>query len=127
MDLQFADKSTRLYNYVVDIFVISIIIFFAFFFIVMGFNPEGNVIYYVVCFLGYYGYYFLFEWRMGRTLGKFLTNTKVTNIQGEPPTILQILIRTLLRFPLIDGISFLFGSEVGIHDRLSGTRVVRIK
>jgi uncharacterized RDD family membrane protein YckC len=122
-----ADKSTRLYNYVVDIFSISIIIFFAFFFIVMGFNPQENSIFYVVCFLGYYGYYFLFEWRTGRTLGKFLTNTKVTDTHGEPPTFLQILIRTFLRLPIIDGISFLFGSEIGIHDRLSGTRVVKIK
>ncbi|HXA02096.1 MAG TPA: RDD family protein [Cytophagaceae bacterium] len=125
--MNLADKSTRLYNYVVDIFCISIIIFFAFFFIVLGFNPEGNSIYYIVCFLGYFGYYFLMEWRTGRTLGKFLTNTKVKNIHGEPPTFLQILIRTSLRFPLLDGISFLFGSEVGIHDMLSGTRVVKIK
>ena len=126
MNLPLAGKNTRLYNYVVDIFVISIIIFFAFFFIVMGFNPEGNVIYYAVCFLSYYGYYFLFEWRTARTLGKFLTNTKVTDARGETPTFLQILIRTFLRLPLIDGISFLFGSEVGIHDMLSGTRVVKV-
>jgi uncharacterized RDD family membrane protein YckC len=127
MNLILADKSTRLYNYVVDIFVISIIIFFAFFFIVMGFNPQGNFIFYAACFLGYYGYYFLFEWQTGRTLGKLLTNTKVTDINGEPPTFLQILIRTLLRLPIIDGVSFLFGSPLGIHDRLSMTRVVKIK
>jgi uncharacterized RDD family membrane protein YckC len=127
MNLRIADKSTRLYHYVVDIVVISIIIFFAFFFIVMGFNPEGNFIYYAVCFLGYFGYYFLFEWKTGRTLGKFLTNTKVTNLHGKPPTFSQILIRTALRLPVIDGISFLFGSDIGIHDRLSDTRVVRIK
>ena len=127
MNLLIADKSTRLYNYVVDIFSISIIIFFAFFFIVMGFNPQGNFIFFVVCFLGYYGYYFLFEWQTGRTLGKFLTNTKVTDLNGGQPAFLQILIRTLLRLPFIDGVSFLVGSPLAIHDRLSMTRVIKIK
>jgi uncharacterized RDD family membrane protein YckC len=127
MSLSLADKGARLYNYAVDMVVISVIMFFAFFFIMMGFNPEGNLIYYMVCFLAYYGYYFLFEWSTGKTLGKLLTNTKVTDVDGNPPTWMQILTRTFFRLPFIDGISLLLRSETGIHDALSGTRVVKIR
>jgi uncharacterized RDD family membrane protein YckC len=127
MNLRLADKSTRLYNYAVDMVAISIIMFFGFFFITMGFNPEGNSIYYLICFLAYYGYYFLFEWKTGRTPGKLLSNSKVTNTQGQTPTFAQILLRTMLRIPIIDGISLLLRSENGLHDHLSGTRVVKIR
>jgi uncharacterized RDD family membrane protein YckC len=127
MSLPLADKGARLYNYAVDMVVISVIMFFAFFFIMMGFNPEGDLIYYMVCFLAYYGYYFLFEWKTGKTLGKLLTNTKVTDVDGNPPTWMQILTRTFFRLPFIDGLSLLLRSDTGIHDALSGTRVVKIR
>jgi uncharacterized RDD family membrane protein YckC len=127
MNLRLADKSTRLYNYAVDMVAISIIMFFGFFFITMGFNPEGNSIYYLICFLSYYGYYFLFEWQTGKTLGKFITNTRVTDVHGNQASLAQILLRTMLRIPIIDGISLLLRSENGLHDNLSGTRVVKIR
>ncbi len=127
MNIILADKTARLYNYVVDMVAISIIMFFGFFFTVMGFNPSGNAPFYIICFLSYYGYYFLMEWQTGKTLGKHLTNTIIRTPEGEQATLMQFLIRTFLRIPGLDAIYMLFGSGIAIHDKFSGTRVITSK
>ncbi|HEX5049047.1 MAG TPA: RDD family protein [Gammaproteobacteria bacterium] len=69
-------------------------------------------------------YYVGFEAFLGRTLGKLVTGTRVVTEDGEEPTFLQILGRTLARFIPFEAFSF-FGREGrGWHDRMSHTRVV---
>jgi uncharacterized RDD family membrane protein YckC len=72
-------------------------------------------------------YYCLFESAAGRTLGKFVTGTKVINEKGELPGFANILGRTLCRFIPFDAFSFLGGGPGGWHDSISGTRVVKVK
>ncbi len=69
-------------------------------------------------------YYILSEFLWQRTIGKLLTKTKVVTISGDKPTFLQILGRTLSRSIPFEYLSY-FVSMSGIHDRLSGTRVIR--
>lgn len=71
-------------------------------------------------------YYFLMEHYTGRTIGKYITGTKVISIDGAKPDTTQILYRTLSRVVPFDGLSFAF-AENGWHDNWSDTRVVKIK
>ena len=79
-------------------------------------------------------YYFICEYYMGRTVGKFFSKTKVVTLDGEKPSAKTILIRTLCRFIPFDSISCLFtkvdengNMTLFWHDTLSITRVVRNK
>lgn len=71
------------------------------------------------------GYYFIMETTLGRTIGKFATQTVVVTDEGLQPTTRHILIRTLCRLIPFDAFSYL-GSGVGWHDTISKTRVVKI-
>jgi hypothetical protein len=63
------------------------------------------------------------EFKFQKTLGKFITKTKVVN-QREKPSINDIMRRTFCRLIPFDRLSFLF-MENGIHDGLSNTRVIK--
>lgn len=71
-------------------------------------------------------YIFLIEYfTKGRTVGKYITGTKVMSLDGSNPTFQEYLIRTVSRVVPFDALSF-FG-ENGWHDTWSDTRVVNIK
>jgi len=71
-------------------------------------------------------YYLICEGIWHKTTGKLITGTRVIQITGETPTIMQILIRTLVRFIPLEFITYLDGRKrpSGWHDRWSGTLVV---
>jgi len=69
-------------------------------------------------------YYVIFEYSTGRSVAKFITKTKVVNMQGEQPGFKTIFIRTLCRFIPFEAFSFLGESKTGWHDTLSKTRVI---
>lgn len=70
-------------------------------------------------------YYIVLEFSFdGRTVGKYVMGTKVVSIDGEKPSLKQVLIRTLSRIVPFDGLSFLGNN--GWHDSWSETRVVKI-
>jgi uncharacterized RDD family membrane protein YckC len=74
-------------------------------------------------------YYIPQEALFGRTLGKLVTGTKVVSAMGERPTFGQIVGRTFCRMIPFEPFSFLFGGDcpVGWHDKISDTRVVRVR
>lgn len=69
------------------------------------------------------GYFWLMEGLTGKTVGKMLTRTHVVTMEGNQPTMRNILVRSLCRFIPLDAISFL-GSG-GWHDSISQTLVVK--
>ena len=80
----------------------------------------------------YFFYYYVCEYKWGKTLGKKICRTRVVNEDGTKPTRDTIAIRTLCRFIPFDSISFLFtdvdenGNMTRMwHDTISHTRVVR--
>jgi hypothetical protein len=85
---------------------------------------EGNE--YILLFFGFDGvfvlYFSVMEFKF-KTLGKFITKTKVV-IKGRKPSINDIMRRTFCRLIPFDRLSFLF-MENGIHDGLSNTRVIK--
>jgi len=72
----------------------------------------------------YFIYYTVFESLSYKTLGKYITKTKVVMEDGTNPQISDILIRTLCRLIPFDFLSFLGDSGRGWHDSISNTYVV---
>ncbi len=70
-------------------------------------------------------YYLFFEGLWGRTPGKFVTGTRVTDLQGRPAKFGDILKRTLARMVPFEALTF-FG-KTGFHDKASRTQVVRVR
>jgi uncharacterized RDD family membrane protein YckC len=73
----------------------------------------------------FWTYYILTEFLFQKTLGKVLTKTMVVTKTGDKPTLGQIIGRTLSRSIPFEYLSYL-GTVIGIHDRLSGTRVIKV-
>jgi uncharacterized RDD family membrane protein YckC len=72
-------------------------------------------------------YYIPFEATTGRTIGKLITGTKVVNDKGQPPTLMEVVKRTLARFIPFEAFSFLVKDAYGWHDKLSDTYVVKCR
>jgi uncharacterized RDD family membrane protein YckC len=84
-------------------------------------NIETNVLnFYVIMFL----YYFIFEWKAQRTLGKYLTKTIVVNETGESLSASAAFMRTISRLIPFEAFSCLVNTSLGWHDRLSKTYVI---
>lgn len=115
-------KNDRLVNYLVDTLVYAILlsIFHAL--------PFGFKYYFFFPMLLFFLYYFGMELLLQRTVGKFVTKTKVVSSKNKRPNIIHIFMRTILRFfTPIDTFSYLTGKEQGIHDVLSRTRLTKLE
>ena len=71
-------------------------------------------------------YYTTIETLTGRSLGKFITKTKVVIYDGSKPTFNEILVRSLCRLIPLEHFSFLGEDGNGWHDSISKTYVVDI-
>lgn len=81
----------------------------------------------VLSIVAFFSYHLIFEFLFQKTIGKMFTGTKVVNMQGEKPSFLALLGRTLARYIPFEPLSFLFYGAYptkGWHDRLSHTLVV---
>lgn len=72
----------------------------------------------------YLGYYVGMEYYFQKTIGKFVTGTKVVNHNGKALTLSTIFKRTVSRLIPIDVFFYLF-SKQGLHDKLSNTLVIK--
>lgn len=73
---------------------------------------------------GFFGYYIFMETKYQKTIGKYITKTKVVNKDGTKPELGDIMRRTFCRLIPFDGISYLFTLN-GFHDRLSDTTIIK--
>ncbi len=123
-----ASKGNRFANYIIDM-----ICFYAFAFVVGGILGLLNMVYilesvneYLLGYSIFFIYYVLLEGITGRTIRKLVTGTKVIDDNGNKPTLLNIMGRTLCRIIPFEAFSFLFADR-GWHDSISKTRVVKIR
>jgi uncharacterized RDD family membrane protein YckC len=126
--MRIADKGTRFGNYILDTIGFFIIIMLHAFILdgLLHVIPEdGSPLLGIYYFVLYFGYHFLFEYFFGRTPGKFITNTRVTDFDGQKPTAKELFIRNICRLIPFDNLSFLFGDK-GWHDSISETQVVYV-
>ena len=80
-------------------------------------------------------YYLIFEYFAGRTLAKYITNTKVItlgskyiSLKNNKPSFISILKRSLWRFMPFDSFAFLSKHfKKGTHDAISKTIVINYK
>lgn len=72
-------------------------------------------------------YYCCFEGACGRSLGKWITGTKVVSVTGEPLSFGKVLGRNLTRLVPFEAFSFLGDADSGWHDAWSGTRVIDLR
>lgn len=116
---------TRILNFLVDGFLVFLLSFASFkywnFYVVNWHFKPINFWWIIVIVL--LVYYLFFEIIWARTPGKWVTFSKVVNLQGGKPSILQIIGRSFLRLIVID---FFFNAIWGkpLHDKLTNTEVV---
>ena len=88
---------------------------------------ENVVIEYTFGYFLWLLYYISFEaLTKGRTLGKYITKTKVVLYDGSEPTFNEILVRSLCRLIPFEQFSFLGENGKGWHDSISKTYVIDI-
>ncbi len=137
VDYKLASQGKRFANYLLDtVFVIitSVVmggvlgIFLGLFApdLLPYFEEDHKWLNYLLGFLSGMIYYTLFEFLAGRTVAKFITNTKVVTLKGKKPEFETILIRSLCRYIPFEQFSFLGSDGTGLHDSISKTKVVEL-
>ena len=113
----------RFLNFVIDL-VAWFVIVFVLILPVVYFGVTQTWFGYVIGLFSFVGYFALMEIKFQKTIGKFVTKTKVVKLDGGKPENSDIISRTFCRLIPFDRISFLFGKN-GIHDFLSKTKVIK--
>lgn len=74
-----------------------------------------------------FSYYFAQETLFGRTLGKWVTGTRVVAENGDAPSAGQVAGRTLSRFIPFEPFTIFGKDRRALHDKLARTLVVRCR
>ena len=123
VDSNIVGPGIRFLNFIIDL-IIWIVIAAILTFPINGSNETQMLLGYLIMFGSFIGYYALMEIKFQKTIGKFITNTKVVKMNGEKPKNSDIISRTFCRLIPLDRISFLF-TKNGFHDLLSKTKVIK--
>ncbi len=92
-------------------------------------EPVWNLIFWLIGICIVLFYFVVLEATTGRTIGKFITGTRVVSATGGNPSFKQVLGRTFCRLIPFEALSFLGnkGFPIGWHDSIPGTRVVKAR
>lgn len=90
-------------------------------------TPAFKIIDFFISIMVGLAYYIGFEAATGRTIGKYVTGTKVVDEDGKKPDTSTIIVRSLCRLIPFNAFSFLNSKSSGWHDSISKTRVVNVK
>lgn len=122
-----ASKGQRFVNYLLDqvamTAMMSVFFIFSGLIDVFGDTPLGNWIVGAIAALIYYT--LMESFLQGKSLGKYVTKTRVVTHEGYHPELSIILVRSLSRVVPFDALSFLFKEPGGWHDEWSKTYVVQ--
>jgi uncharacterized RDD family membrane protein YckC len=119
-----AKTGKRFLNFIIDIgIVIMLIVLFNNFFLIPKIIHESGL-HKIFDIILIFTYFYGLESSIGQTVGKMLTKTRVTGINGETPTTQQMLVRTFTRFIPLEPVLYIGGKW--LHDSLSKTRVVNL-
>jgi uncharacterized RDD family membrane protein YckC len=128
VDSSVVGSGTRLLHLIIDLIACSIaaniVLFIAGFFLTSTNDLYLQFLTLFLFFGTFFAYYAIMEIKFQKTLGKFITNTKVVKMNGEKPENSDIIVRTFCRFVPFDQVTFLFMKN-GIHDFLSKTKVIK--
>ena len=128
VDSNVVGSGIRFVNFLIDFIVWLVLAFIISFVIGLFIQPTDqgmiSLIGYILIFGTFLAYYAIMEIKFQKTIGKFVTKTKVVKMNGEKPTDGDIITRTFCRLIPFDRLSFLFVKN-GIHDFLSKTKVIK--
>ncbi len=117
-----ASGGKRFANYIIDLIVIYVIYFL---FIYLSDGEYNDLVDSLLIYPFMLVYYIFFEFQLkGKTIGKFVTSTKVVDLNGNPPTFKIAFIRSISRFIPFDAFSFFGSYPKGWHDQIAYSRVV---
>lgn len=138
----YANHGLRFANFIVDriLFYIAIFALMMLIGLLLEFSGESSDAFFyelenvnsfvdiVVTNLIFAALYFSSEGLLkGRTVGKYLTGTKVVDKYGNTPSIGVLIKRSLSRLIPFNAFSFLGSNARGWHDSISETYVVKVK
>ena len=124
VDGNLATTSARIINYIIDSVASFGLVFLVLTIVQFLLGDVLPVIFLVLILGSFAAYFIILELLFQKTLGKFITKTKVVKLDGEKPTQGDIIIRTVCRFIPFDQFSFLLLKD-GFHDVLSKTKVIK--
>ncbi|MDW7691732.1 RDD family protein [Flammeovirgaceae bacterium SG7u.111] len=124
--LEDASNGKRFVNYLIDVICVYAIAFaVGVFMAINGAIGGSEFSFYLVGWIVTIVFYSGLEGFLGgKTVGKYITKTRVVTEDGETPTFINIVGRSFCRLIPFDAFSFLGEKPGGWHDSISKTRVV---
>ena len=127
----------RFFAWLVDFVIISLISSSTFFlsFLYLDYNFENFIAndgMYVPTSVMFLAYWIILEYKTGQTVGKKMFNLKITNSQGEKPSLMGVVISSfgksfILPVDMILGLIITNDKRQRIFNRMGNTIVIKIK
>jgi len=127
----------RFFAWVIDFVIISLIstsiVFILFQYLNQNFEEFiTNDGMYVPTSVLFFSYWIILEYKTGQTLGKKIFNLKITNIDGDKPDLISIVISSfgksfILPLDIILGLIFTNEKRQRIFNKLGRTIIIKIK
>jgi uncharacterized RDD family membrane protein YckC len=127
----------RFFAWLVDFVIISLISSSTFFlsFLYLDYNFENFITndgMYVPTSVIFFSYWIILEYKTGQTIGKKMFNLKITNSQGEKPSLMGVVISSfgksfILPIDMILGLIITNEKRQRIFNRIGNTIVIKIK
>ena len=127
----------RFFAWLVDFVIISLISSSTFFlsFLYLDYNFENFITndgMYVPTSVMFFSYWIILEYKTGQTIGKKMFNLKITNSQGEKPSLMGVVISSfgksfILPLDMILGLIITNEKRQRIFNRIGNTIVIKIK
>jgi len=114
------NKGIRIINLGIDLMIIAV-----FTAVLLALTKAIDIDQRLMFLIVFLCYYISTEYIFNQTLGKIITKTKVVNENKTKPSFGRIILRTFLRLNPFDSYSYLFGTEIGAHDSLSKTLLIK--
>ena len=127
----------RFFAWVVDFVIISILSTSIFFltFLYLNHNFEDFVTndgMYIPTSILFFSYWIILEYKTGQTIGKKMFNLKITNSQGEKPSLIGVILSSfgksfILPIDIIFGWILTNEKRQRIFNKLGNTLIIKIK
>lgn len=138
VDRLIASRQRRLWGYVIDAVILSVVASFASYLLVrfdwltlaprqVGWMWTLKVLFNPLEWIAVIAFYFVFEGIWQRTPGKVLLGMRVVSADGTRPTFASIFLRTFIRLIPFEVLSIFSKTKTCWHDRWSSTRVISLK
>jgi uncharacterized RDD family membrane protein YckC len=127
----------RFFAWLVDFVIISLISSSIFFlsFLYLNYNFEDFVTndgMYIPTSVMFFSYWIILEYKTGQTIGKKMFNLKITNSQGEKPSLIGVILSSfgksfILPIDIIFGWILTNEKRQRIFNKLGNTIIIKIK